>query len=137
MNPDFQEMRTLIEWRYRRRIRFALHFTVFVLAAMVTTWYMLTQYYYTQNQMFVAIMVAWTLCLVFHWGYLRLANGRDHEIESAWERVYGKAAPELIPAEPIPRRANRLRLVENDQVQDAWVEEKPKRLMAEDFGDET
>ncbi|MEO8612785.1 MAG: hypothetical protein ABI690_33130 [Chloroflexota bacterium] len=133
MNPDFLEIRTLIERRYRRRIRFALHFTVFVLAAMVTTWYMLTQYYYTQNQIFVAIMVAWTLCLVFHWGYLRLANGRDQEIESAWERIYGKFSPDAAPSEQITSSApNRLLSDDASEIPDAWVDEKPKRTLHEE-----
>src|SRR6266496_2636728 len=115
MNPDFLEIRTLIERRYRRRIRFAAHFTIFVVAAMVTTWYMMTQYYYTQNQTFVALMAGWIVILIVHWGYLRLANGRDQEIESAWERVYGKAGSDVSASEPIAQPVNRLGLYENDE----------------------
>lgn len=129
MNPDFQQIRTLIERRYRRRIRFALHLTVFILALMAVAWYMVSQYPITRDATLLAFAVAWGVILASHWGYVAMSNARDREVESAWERVYGKAAPDAEDQYASRSVSSRLYADEDVEVQDEWIEEKPKRTL--------
>jgi hypothetical protein len=129
MNPDFQQIRQLIERRYRRRIRFALHLTLFILALMAVAWYLIDQYPYTRDPFLLAVMAAWGVILASHWGYVAMSNARDREVESAWERVYGKAESDAEDQYAARLVSARLYADEDVEVQDEWIEEKPKRTL--------
>lgn len=132
MNPDFQTIRKLIERRYRRRIVFGLHLTIFTCVVGVTAWWMLTHQVYQADLKNLWYLVGWTVILFLHWLIYTLINMRDREIESAWERVYGKSSSDTVVSEltdrPIP---NRLWLAETESFEDDWAAEKPKRTLPE------
>jgi hypothetical protein len=133
MNPDFQEIRKLIERRFRRRALFGLHFIAFAATVIVTTWWMYSHPVYPGDWQNLWYLAGWAVIFLGHWLFYRLANTRDQEIEAAWERSYGST---MLDAEESEQKfkptSNRLRLFENDEVQDEWVEEKPKRTLHED-----
>jgi hypothetical protein len=91
MTPSYQEIRNLIERRFRRRLLFVLHFVAFMTAVLATAWWISTHWVYPGDWKNLAYLGGWGALVFIHWLYYNLANRRDCEIESAWERVYGEA----------------------------------------------
>jgi hypothetical protein len=91
MTPTHQEIHKLIERRFRRRLLFTLHFLAFMAAVLATAWWISTHWVYPGDWKNLAYLGGWGALLFVHWLYYNLANGRDREIEAAWERVYGEA----------------------------------------------
>jgi len=92
MTPNYEEVRNLIERRFRRRLLFGLHFVAFMAAVLVTAWWISTHYVYPGDYGNLVYLGGWGAIFVIHWLYYLLANARDREIQSVWTRVYGDAA---------------------------------------------
>ncbi len=136
MNPDFQEIRKLIERRYWRRLLFVLHFLAFMVAIIATASWLSTHYLYEawENLWF---LVGWGAILFVHWLFYSFANRRDREIEATWERLYGRSTPDDEPNQKFKPALSRLLSYDASKVQDEWFDEKPKRMMTEDSVDES
>jgi hypothetical protein len=118
----YDEIRKLIERRYRRQIMLGLHLTLFVLAAAGTTLWMLTHTVYQGDLKNLWILPGWAFFLFVHWVYFRLANGRDKEIEAAWMR-YGRND---IPEKPRPKEAYWTALSDDGELID-WTDEPSEK----------
>jgi hypothetical protein len=88
---NYDEIRKLIERRYRRQIILGFHLAVFVLIGVGTTVWMLTHTVYEGDLKNLWLFPGWAFIVFVHWAYFRLANARDREIEAAWTR-YGREA---------------------------------------------
>jgi len=126
MSPDYQEIRKLIERRFRRRVLFVAHMSAFIVTLIITAWYVLTQYVYIGDWNNLWYLAGWAIILVLHWGYLLMAKQRDQEIEQAWYHAYGGASADRM--QYVPEDESFTRLSEDGEwmMGDIRVE-KPKR----------
>ena len=130
MQPSYDEIRRMIERRYRRTLLLGLHVTAFVLVALYIGWWMLTHVVYYPDVNNLGLLLLWAFVLFIHWCYFRLTDTRDQEIKTAWERYAER--PEQSSAAWESETDNRLELSDDDEWRD-WTDEpdalheKPKR----------
>ena len=132
MKPDYQEIRKLIEGRFRRRLLFMLHFLAFIVAVTATASWISTHYVYAGDWENLWYLVGWGAILFAHWLFYSLANRRDREIEATWERVYGRSVSDDGPEQKFKLASHRPEYYEAPEIQDEWFEEKPKRTLHEE-----
>jgi hypothetical protein len=123
MTTSYDEIRKLIERRYRRRLIFGLHLTLFGLTVLGVAWWMMTHVVYAPDLDNLWYLVGWGIFLLVHWGYFRLASARDAEIEAAWAR-YGRND---LPEKSKPDEANWLALSDDGELID-WTDEPGEKL---------
>jgi TRAP-type uncharacterized transport system fused permease subunit len=95
MLPTYDEIRKLIERRYRRWVIFALHLSIFVFWFAVLGWWVITREPVPGDMQNLWIMAAWFAALIAHGFIVYMSNARDREIERAWERYGGKHKREM------------------------------------------
>ena len=132
MKPDYQTVRKLIEGRFRRRLIFMLHFLIFMVVVGVTAGWISGHFVYPSDRENLWYLVGWGTILFVHWLVYSLANRRDREIEATWARLYGRSAPDDEPEQKFKPAPNRLLSYDASEVEDEWLEEKPKRTLHEE-----
>jgi hypothetical protein len=128
MSPDYQDIRKLIEGRFRRRVVFVVHLTLFILTLVIAAWYILTQYVYDKDWNNLLYLAVWGVLLGLHWAYLVMAKRRDQEVERAWYHAYGAKPPDRVNPTYPEDEFHPTRLSEDgDWMVEYEAKEKPKR----------
>jgi hypothetical protein len=94
MSPTYDDIRKLIERRFRRRMFFSFHAIFFMAAVIVTGWWILTHEVYYGDWQNLWYLAGWAVIFFLHALLYRLSNARDREIEAIWSGVYGVVSPE-------------------------------------------
>jgi hypothetical protein len=129
MKQNFDHIRTSIIRRYRRQIIFGLHLSLFVFWFAVLGWWVITREPVPGDMQHMWLMAAWFAAVIAHGFIVRVANARDREIESAWERMYGEVSPSADkPKHSLVEEDDLVPLsYESGRVQDVDFMEKPKQ----------
>src|SRR5688572_17167572 len=94
MSPTYDDIRKLIERRFRRQVLFGLHLSAFLFLSVVLGWWVLTREPVPGDMQHMWLIAAWFAVIVAHGFIVRMANARDREIEAMWSGVYGVVSSE-------------------------------------------
>ncbi len=123
MSPAYDDIRKLIERRFRRRMFFSSHLIFFMAAVIVTSWWILTHEVYYPDWQNLWYLAGWAVIFFLHALFYRLSNARDREIERSWA-LYGEKHKHETSDYPA-YLSDQLQEVDWDETE--MLSEKPKR----------